>query len=415
MKELKEKILNSGKLNEKELEERIKEKVEKFSGMLNENAAVFLIAREIGINADKDIKKMNELNKGENVDLEAVIAEVYPEREFESKGKKGKVRNVLLKDESGSALMVLWNKETEEIKETDVGRKIELKNFFVEEFNGKIQLKKGFRGEMELKEGKGEKIERKRKKISELADGERNVVVEARILRVFPLKEFESKGKKGMLKRIELIDETGIINLVLWNEKAREELTEGQGIEVQEVNARKGLNGIELHSNSNTEINEIEEIEELKELCEKGFGEKELNKVVEGNRFIAEGKIKKLNKTKLLFNVCPECGKSLEEENNQFFCRVCGQVLKPKKRLVVSFDLEDESGKMKTMVYGKNAEKVIEQKKDEIIEKLNEVILDELITELNGKVKGKQINFLAKAKNNSFTGETELVLERLFN
>jgi len=412
MKELREKILGSGKFTENELNEKIKEKTEKFSGMLNSEAALFLIAREIGLNAEKNYSKISELNKGENADLEAKIIGVYPEREFESKGKKGKVRNVLIKDETGTAFLVLWNGETEKISEKDLGKGIELKDFFVEEFNGKIQLKKGFRGEMELKEKK--EMKKEVKKINELVEGERNIVVEARVLREFPLKEFESKGKKGMLKRIELIDETGIINLVLWNEKAKEKLMEGQGIELNAVNSKKGLNGIELHSTDSTEINEIQGIEELKELCEKVFGLMELNKIIEGNRGIVKGKIKQLNKTKLLFNVCPECGKSLEEENNTFFCKDCGQILKPKRKLVVSFELEDETGEIKTMVYGRKAEEIIGKKTEEVENRLDEVIVDELIEELNEKIKGKEVRFLCRAKNNSFNEETELVLEKLF-
>jgi len=413
MKELREKILSSGKVTENELNEKIKEKTEKFSGMLNEHAALYLIAREIGVNAEKENKKISELKTKDTVDLEGVILEVYPEREFESKGKKGKVRNVLIKDKTGNALMVLWNGDTEKVTEKDVGRKIELKDFLVEEFNGKIQLKKGFRGGMELKEKK-EMEKEEQKKINELTDGEINVFVLARVLREFPLKEFESKGKKGMLKRIELIDDTGIINLVLWNENALKEIKEGTALELKGVNSRKGLNGLELHSNSNTEITENKEIEGLEGLCEKVFPLIEINKVVEGKRFMVKGTIKELNKTKLLFNVCPECGKSIKEEERKFFCDSCGQILKPKKRFVVSFELEDETGEMKTMVYGKKAEKIIEQKKDEIIKRLDEIILDEVIEELNEKIKGKEISFLTRAKINSFTGETELVLEKLF-
>ena len=87
MKELREKILSSGKVTENELNEKIKEKTEKFSGMLNEHAALYLIAREIGVNAEKENKKISELKTKDTVDLEGVILEVYPEREFESKGK----------------------------------------------------------------------------------------------------------------------------------------------------------------------------------------------------------------------------------------------------------------------------------------------------------------------------------------
>ncbi len=411
MDRLREQILEKGNLSEKELEAKVKEKVEKFSGMLNTEAALFLVAREQKINFGEENTLISELKKGKTVNLEAEVVSVYPAREFEKNGKTGKLRNVQIKDKSGTAFLVLWNKETEEISEKDTGKKIVLEEFSVEEFNGKIQLKKGFNGNFELKEGKGIEI----KKISEVQESDRNFSVKARVLRKFPLKEFETKeGKKGLLQRIELIDESGVVRVVLWNEKAKEKVEEGKGIELQMVNARKGFDKIELHSNSNTEINEIAGIAELKELCEKVFGKKELNQVVEGKRFLVKGKINHLNKTKLLFNVCSECGKKIQEEENKFFCDSCGQILKPDKKLVVSFELEDESGRMNTIVYGKKGEEILGKRSEEIEERLEEVIVEELIEELNEKIKGKEVCFIASGKDNSFSGETELVLEKLF-
>ncbi len=415
MKELKEKILE--KISEKELEERIKAKIEKFSGMLNEEGALFLIARENAINLEQENTVVSKLKKGNSINFEGEILSVYPEREFESKGKKGKVKNILVKDSSGTAFMVLWNGDTEKIKQEDEGKKIELKDFIVEEYNGKKQLKKGFNGIIELKE----KIKEEAMKISDLIEGEKNISVKGRILIEFPLKEFESKGKKGMLKRIELIDETGIIRIVLWDEKAKLSLKEGNGIlnegneiELTALNARKGLNEIELHSSFNTTIKETKGLGELKDLCISFFGLQELNKVIEGKRIVVAGKIKELNKTKLLFNVCPECGKKIEEEDNKFFCNTCGQVLKPDRKAVISFELEDNSAVMRTIVYGKKAEEILGKNNKEIEDKLDEIILDEVLIELNEKIKGKELSFLAKVKENPFDEETELVLEKLF-
>jgi len=417
MQKLRTQILEESKLTEKELDEKIREKVKKFSGMLNEEAALYLIARDKGVNSEHENTEISELKNGNTVNVKAEIVSVYPEREFERNGKKGKVRNVLIRDKTGEAFLVLWNQETEKIREEDKGKEIQLKEFIAGEFNKKIQLKKGFNGAMELKEKiKGKEIQRKPKKVSEISETDRNISVKARILRKFPLNEFESKGRKGMLTRIELIDETGVINAVLWNEKAKQELTEGKEIELKDFNARKNFDKTELHSNDNSEIKESEEteIKELKELCINFFGKKELNKVIEGQKFVVQGKIKQLNKTKLLFNVCSECGKKVEEEDNRFFCKDCGQILKPDKKLIVSFALEDESAEMNTVVYGKKAEKIIEKTTKETEERAEEIIIDELIEELNEKVKGKEISFLARAKKNSFNEETELVLEKLF-
>ncbi|MFH1663301.1 MAG: hypothetical protein ABH986_00550 [archaeon] len=417
MQKLREEILEKGKLSEKELNEKIREKVKKFSGMLNEEAALYLIARETGVNSEQEYKTISEIKSNETVNLKAEIVSVYPEREFESKGKKGKVKNALIKDKTGEATLVLWNNDTTMLSEKDEGKRIELKEFSAGEFNGRLQLKKGFNGVMELKEKINEKeTETKTKNISEVKEWEKNVSVQARVLKEFPLKEFESNGKNGMLKRIELIDGTGAINAVLWNEKAKEKITEGKAVELKGFNAKKNFGAIELHSAESSQIKELQEtaLKELKELCINFFGKTELNNAGTGQKFVASGKIKGLNKTRLLFNVCPECGKKLEEENNSFFCRNCGQVLKPERKLVVSFELEDETALMNAIVYGKKAETIIGKTTKEIETRAEEIIIEELIKELNEEIRGKEVSFLARTKNNSFTGETELVLEKLF-
>jgi replication factor A1 len=408
MSELKEKILKKSGLSEKELKKKIEEKLKKFSGMLNEEAVLFLVAREYKINIQENYSKISELKKGKRINLKAEIAAVYPERQFYRNGENGRVKNVLLKDETGKAFLVLWDNETKKINERDIGKEIELKEFIVSEYNSRIQLRKGFNGSLELKE-KLNTI----KKINEIKENEVNVSIKGRILKSFPLKEFESKGRKGMLKRIELIDDTGTINVLLWNEKAKTELSEGQGIELKAFNSRKGFNGVELHSSFNSEITETTKLKELKELCINFFERRELNEKEKGKRILIKGKIKELGITRMLFSVCTECGKKVEEEGGKFFCVKCGQILKPEKKMVLSFSLENNAKEMKTMAYGKEAEKIIEKTKEEIQMKLNEINTQELIRELNEKIKGKELVFLAKEKSNSFTGESELVLEKL--
>ena len=64
MQKLREEILEKGKLSEKELNEKIREKVKKFSGMLNEEAALYLIARETGVNSEQEYKTISEIKRG---------------------------------------------------------------------------------------------------------------------------------------------------------------------------------------------------------------------------------------------------------------------------------------------------------------------------------------------------------------
>ncbi|PIN70837.1 replication factor A, partial [Candidatus Woesearchaeota archaeon CG11_big_fil_rev_8_21_14_0_20_57_5] len=47
--ELVAKVLESGKINQKELDQKVKEKIEKLSGLISKEGAVHIVANELGI------------------------------------------------------------------------------------------------------------------------------------------------------------------------------------------------------------------------------------------------------------------------------------------------------------------------------------------------------------------------------
>ncbi|MBS3156701.1 DNA-binding protein [Candidatus Woesearchaeota archaeon] len=85
-----------------------------------------------------------------NIDLdECKITQKDKPREFEKFGKKGKVCNCTIENESGEIKLTLWN---EDVDKFDVGDKIKITNGYCNEFQGEKQLTAG-------KFGKVEKIE----------------------------------------------------------------------------------------------------------------------------------------------------------------------------------------------------------------------------------------------------------------
>jgi replication factor A1 len=80
----------------------------------------------LGINFDKEKVKINEILPGmKKVNLMGKIINLFPVREYEKNGRKGKVVNFILADESGNIRTVLWDTnhikliEEEKIKEGD--------------------------------------------------------------------------------------------------------------------------------------------------------------------------------------------------------------------------------------------------------------------------------------------------------
>lgn len=85
-------------------------------------------------------------NKG-NIEITAEVAQKEEPRTFEKFGKKGKVCNAVLKDESGTIKLTLWN---EDIDKVNPGDTIKLTNGWCSEFKSEKQLSTGKFGKIEI-------------------------------------------------------------------------------------------------------------------------------------------------------------------------------------------------------------------------------------------------------------------------
>lgn len=82
-----------------------------------------------------------------NANVIATVVSKENPREFQKFGKPGKVCNALIKDETGEVKLTLWNEQIDSIKEGD---KIEIKNGYVNEWQGEKQLSTGKFGTLEV-------------------------------------------------------------------------------------------------------------------------------------------------------------------------------------------------------------------------------------------------------------------------
>lgn len=91
--------------------------------------------------------KISELNIGQgNVIVEGTIKEIGETRTFNKFGKDLSVANAILKDDSGSIKLTLWNNDVKRFKDGD---KIKISNGYVNEFQGEKQLTSGKFGSIE--------------------------------------------------------------------------------------------------------------------------------------------------------------------------------------------------------------------------------------------------------------------------
>lgn len=79
-------------------------------------------------------------------DVIVTVVEVGEVREFAKFGKQGRVANATVEDSSGKVTLTLWNEQVDLVKPGD---KIQIKNGYVNEWQGELQLTTGKFGTLE--------------------------------------------------------------------------------------------------------------------------------------------------------------------------------------------------------------------------------------------------------------------------
>ncbi len=396
----------TGKSNQ-EIEKLVNEKVNKFSGLLTRQGAIFMLQKEFGLKKDylKEIK-INELQEGmKDFEIKGTIKTIYPLKEFEKNGKTGKILSFLLEDETGVIRVTLWN---EQINKYDLttGSKIRIGNGFVTNYNERKQLSLGYNGEIEIIEKQLETF----CKIGDLSAGSNNVNVVGRLLRKFPCKEFNTE-KKGKVCNFQFGDETAILRATAWNEKSNDlqKIEDGEAIEIKNAYTKQGMYGIELHLGYNTTINiSKKELPKTIEILKENIKEKNINELTENENVIIKTKIKEIKKGVLFFNACEKCGKKIIDK----ICENCGETNETKKA-VINIIVEDDTGEINAIFFGKNALEAISLKQEGFEKELSEKSNEKIIEELNEKLKEKKIKLFGYAKENSFSGQTEFNVKEI--
>ena len=94
--------------------------------------------------------KISELTTRQgNINVTGEIDEIGEIRTFNKYGRELKVANAILKDDSGSIKLTLWNDDAVRFKNSD---KIKINNGYINEFQGEKQLTAGKFGSIELVE-----------------------------------------------------------------------------------------------------------------------------------------------------------------------------------------------------------------------------------------------------------------------
>lgn len=148
--EVVEKIVEESELDEEEVEKEIGEKTEEFSGLVSEEGAAHLVAKEYGvpIEAEKseDLKIDNIVPEMRKVHLKARALSISDLNTFERDDDEedGKVQNIVLGDDTGTIRVTLWDEQTQIADKISEGDAIEIGGAYtVEDQNSNAELRLG--------------------------------------------------------------------------------------------------------------------------------------------------------------------------------------------------------------------------------------------------------------------------------
>ncbi len=176
LSEIIKKISASAGLDEDEVQQRIEEKRLELSGLVSQEGAAYIVAKELGITLlrrPERLKLKSVVPGMQNIDIVAKVQRMFPAREFSTPNAKGRVMNVILADETSTARLSLWNEEVDRY-DMAVGDVLHITGYVREDNLGGPEIRIGRYGSLQKTDERIDIFSQKteRSSIAELREGQ---------------------------------------------------------------------------------------------------------------------------------------------------------------------------------------------------------------------------------------------------
>jgi len=274
-------IIEETGLSKKDIEERVNEKKKELKGLISEEGALFIIARELGVEIKEDQRYIEDIEikvsdikpQMKNITLVGRVKQINRIHQFKRKdGSEGRVSSFILHDNTGDIRIVLWDESTNILQDQnfDINELVKIINGYAKEGKFKnLEIHLGRLGKIILSPedvdyNKYPKIEYKAIDIKNIDPDTQDLVsVEGKIINKYPINEFTKKdGSQGKVSSIKILDSTGTIRITFWNEDIEKikNFDEGDFIFLKSLRPRKSSfnqNQVELYAQFNTSIKKL--------------------------------------------------------------------------------------------------------------------------------------------------------------
>lgn len=193
-----------------------------------------------------------------SVNVAALATQVSEERQFVRRdGTEGKVRSVLLEDETGTVRLSMWDDDADKAEEMEEGTVIVVENGYTRAGYGGIDLNVGSNGrlhinpedfEMEIPE-----LEKKVTDIIDLVEGRHNITIRGQLLDDPIQRDIDTSRGPATVTNFRIDDGTGEARISLWRDlaEAAMDLTAGAEVRLEYMNIREPFDGLIQASSGN--------------------------------------------------------------------------------------------------------------------------------------------------------------------
>jgi replication factor A1 len=264
-------------------------------------------------------------------------------------------------------------------------------------------------------------VEKARLQIKNLIPGMRSATVAGRVIQIWQPREFKREKIEGKVGSFLIGDESGKVRVVIWDSRVAMledgSIREGAIVRISNARVKDGMFGGEIHLTSRSKIEiepgdiKEEEIPKFEQIFKKAERAK-ICDLVEG-KYEIRGTIVQVFESDPFFEVCPQCGLRISLVGSSWVCRDHGEV-KPSFSMVVSAVIDDGTGTIRCVFFGRRAERLLGMTSEEAL-KLAEERGDRIypIKLKLKKILGKEILVAGDVVRNELYDRVELIGRRL--
>ena len=350
-------------------------------------------------------------------------------RQFQrTDGTDGQVRGIDLADETGVIRTSLWDEKAD--LNQGLGDAIKIENARTRLGQGRMELSVGKSSRITIPTDDEiinlpsyQELEQNRynyRTVSQLEEGEQNAKLNVRITSINDINTFtRSDGRDGKVRAIFVADDTGEIQVSLWDDKTDIKFQEGSAVVLENPTVNMQENRLRLSLSSGSILRqarpeEAEAIPSMREIENSIYVEKLIEDIEEDDVNIrVKGIIEQINGEKIVYAMCPDCNKRIQQTEEGYICDLCGEKIeKPNYMMIISTVIKDETGSAQATFFRKEAEELISKTTDEVIEIFEQTNDESSMSSNLEDLIGHEVTIIANATYNEFDEDIRLNVRR---